>query len=97
MELVTIWKAAGTAVVERLCVHIDTLQEPAVLAYICKGAALFQTGSCSGQFIGQRVCFCFRAGLYIHTNQLWDLHNLAPNAIVKACKNRCRKMEMCLG
>lgn len=41
--------------------------------------------------------FCYRAGLYVRANQLWNMHNLAPNAKVKACKNRCRKVEMCLG
>lgn len=97
MELVTPWKAAGTAAAGRLCAQTCTLQEPAVLAHICKGAPLFITGICSREIIGQRVCFCYRAGLHIHTDHLWDMHNLAPNAIVKARKTRYRKVEMCLG
>lgn len=83
---------------EAACVHRQVLYRN----LFC-GHTIFKELLCSQQVsiqdisYGKRYFFCYRAGLYVCGNQRWNMHNLAPNAIVRACKNRCRKVEMCLG
>lgn len=93
------WKSAGTALAEKLrvCPGTRTPQEPVVLTHVFKRIALFTAGICARQIIGQKV---FSATELVYTSVQINSGicvTWPPHAIVKACKNRCRKVEMCLG
>lgn len=83
---------------EAACVHRDmSLAGTNCVDHFFQRIALFSTGICSSQLWGQKAFLLLQSCLYVRANHLWNMYNLAPNAIVEACKSRCRKVEMCLG